>query len=157
MKVDIGDGWFFSTKLGTNDVAAMTKMSTSDDSNGPGNPNSHRPMLSFLELYYGYVKEDCGFWVGTFPLKYTPAFDLHFYSHILVDIPWVLYNNNSVNGLAGYQVIKDKKVNWFLSVDENNINSKYIAFIGQPGSSYKRTGSEAINGENLSKIRNLII
>ena len=38
----------------------------------------------------------------------------------------------------------------------NNQNLKYIAFIGQPGSSIKRTGSEAINGENLVKIRNLI-
>tara|TARA_B100000315_G_scaffold253838_1_gene293554 strand:+ start:405 stop:1163 length:759 start_codon:yes stop_codon:yes gene_type:complete len=44
-----------------------------------------------------------------------------------------------------------------VNFEKNNINSKYIAFIGQPGSSYKRTGSEAINGENLSKIRNLII
>ena len=124
MKADIGDGWFFKSKLGTNSVAGMTKMSTGGDNNGPGIPNSHRPMVSFLELYYGYAKEDCGFWVGAFPLKYTPALDLHFYSDKLVDIPFVLYNNSSINGFAGYQVIKDKKVNWFLSVDLNNTNSE---------------------------------
>ncbi len=124
MKADIGNGWFFKSKLGTNDAAGMTKMSTGGDNNGPGIPNSHRPMVSFLELYYGYAKEDCGFWVGAFPLKYTPALDLHFYSDKLVDIPFVLYNNSSINGLAGYQVIKDKKINWFLSVDLNNTNSE---------------------------------
>ena len=124
MKADIGDGWFFKSKLGTNSVAGMTKMGPSSDNNdGPGNSNSHRPTLSFLELYYGYAKEDCGFWVGAFPLKYTPALDLHFYSDKLVDIPFVLYNNSSINGFAGYQVIKDKKINWFLSVDLNNTNS----------------------------------
>ena len=123
MKADIGDGWFFKSKIGTNSVAGMTKMGPSNDNNdGPGNSNSHRPTLSFLELYYGYAKEDCGFWVGAFPLKYTPALDLHFYSDKLVDIPFVLYNNSSINGFAGYQMINDKKVNWFLSVDLNLTN-----------------------------------
>ena len=123
MNVDIGDGWFFKSKLGTNSVAGMTKMPGGNVLTSQ-NPNAARPNINFLELYYGYAKEDCGFWVGAFPLKYTPALDLHFYSDKLVDIPFILYNNSSINGFAGYQVIKDKKVNWFLSVDLNNINSE---------------------------------
>jgi len=127
MKVDIGEGWFLSTKLGTNDIASMVKMSSHSTGGGitsnGGNFNSFKPDVNFLELYYGYTKENSGLWVGTFPLKYTPALDLHFYSEDkLVDIPFVLYNNSSINGFAGYQMINDKKVNWFLSVDLNLTN-----------------------------------
>lgn len=121
LNADIGGGWFFKSKIGTNDIAGMTKMSSSDQ--GPGNFNSSRPNLSFMELYYGFKKENCGFWVGAFPLDYTPAFDLHFYSDKLVDIPWVLYNNGSTLGLSGYQSLKGHQLNWFLSVDDNNTNS----------------------------------
>ena len=69
IKADIGEGWFFSTKIGTNDVAGMTKMGsiTSGPSDGPGNLNSNRPNLSFLELYYGYMQEDKGLWVKMSP------------------------------------------------------------------------------------------
>ena len=123
MKADIGEGWFFKTQLGTNDVAGMTKMSPGDVWEGPGNPNSSRPNVSFLELYYGYAQENKGLWVGAFPLKYTPAYDLHFYSEKLVDIPWILNNNSSVTGISGYKIYNNKKFNWFLSIDENNINS----------------------------------
>ena len=161
MNVDIGDGWFFKSKLGTNSAAGMTKMSTNDDNNGPGIPNSHRPMLSFLELYYGYAKEDCGFWVGAFPLKYTPALDLHFYSDKLVDIPFILYNNSSINGLAGYQVIKDKKVNWFLSVDENNINSLTLDLSVTPTINEKDTYTIGLNSSfdvlNLTLTPNILL
>ena len=51
MKADIGDGWFFNTKLGTLGVAGMTKKGTFD--NEPGNINSYRPTVSFMELYFG--------------------------------------------------------------------------------------------------------
>ena len=104
----------------------MTKISDASAGTSPssGNLNSRRPNFDFLELYYGFSKEDCGFWVGALPVKYTPALDLHFYSNQLVDIPFVLFNNSVINGLAGYQVIKGKKVNWFLSVDANNKNNE---------------------------------
>ncbi len=132
IKADIGEGWFFSTKIGTNDVAGMTKMGsiTSGPSDGPGNLNSNRPNLSFLELYYGYMQEDKGLWVGAFPLKYTPAYDLHFYSDKLVDIPFVLFNHSSVTGMAGYKIVGDYKLNWFLSLDENVTNSVEAALDG---------------------------
>ena len=118
MKADIGEGWFFSTKLGTKGVAGMTKMSPGDLLLGPPViPNPDRPSVSFLELYYGYTKENKGFWAGVFPLVYSPSLDLHFYSDKLVDTPWIIYNNSSVTGFAGYCTIKGKKLNWFLSID----------------------------------------
>ena len=149
MKADIGDGWFFNAKLGTNSVASMTKLADTT------------PELSFLELYYGYAKENSGLWVGTFPLKYTPALDLHFYSDKLVDIPFVLYNNSLINGLAGYQVIKNKKVNWFLSVDENNINSLTLDFSVTPTINEKDTYTIGLNSSfdvlNLTLTPNVLL
>jgi len=65
------------------------------------------------------MKDDWGFWAGAFPLKYNPSLDLHFYSDKLVDIPFVLFNNSSTTGFAGYKSMYGYKLNWFLSVDNN--------------------------------------
>ena len=113
---DIGEGWFFKAKLGTNDVAGMVEMGEeSQFNNGMSNPNSFRPQVSFLNLYYGIKKENFGFWGGAFPIKYNPSLDLHFYPNKVVDIPWLLWNNGSTTGFAGYIY----KLNWFISLDEN--------------------------------------
>lgn len=122
MKANIGDGWFFNSKLGTLGVAGMTKIGTSDTE--PGNPNSYRPSVSFMELYFGSMKDDWGFWAGAFPLKYNPSLDLHFYSHKLIDIPFVLLNNGSTLGFAGYKALMGHKLNWFLSVDNNVVENE---------------------------------
>ena len=122
MKANIGEGWFFNSKLGTLGVAGMTKIGTSDTE--PGNINSYRPTVSFMELYFGSMKDDWGFWAGAFPLKYNPSLDLHFYSDKLVDIPFVLLNNGSTLGFAGYKALMGHKLNWFLSVDNNVVEQQ---------------------------------
>ena len=122
MKADIGDGWFFNTQLGTANTAGMTTMGVDENITawGPGNQNSNRPPVNFMQLYFGNMKDDWGFWAGAFPLKYNPSLDLHFYSDKLVDIPFVLFNNSSTTGFAGYRVMNNgQKLNWFLSVDNN--------------------------------------
>lgn len=123
LKSDIGDGWFFNSKIGTNDLASFSKMGVDGDyTSGPGITNSNRPELHFLNLYFGYMKDACGFWAGAFPLKGNSALDLHFYSDKPVDIPWTIQNNNSITGFSGYQKIKNYKLNWFLSIDNNVVN-----------------------------------
>ncbi len=117
IKADIGDGWFFSSKLGALNVAGMTKFG--DSGSEPGILTSYRPTISFMELYFGQMKDDWGFWAGAFPLKYNPSLDLHFYSNKLVDIPFVLLSNSSTLGFSGYKSISGYKLNWFLSVDNN--------------------------------------
>ena len=92
IKADIGDGWFLNTKLGTSSIAGMTKIGISDGSE-PGNVSSYRPTVSFMELYFGNMKEDWGFWAGAFPLKYNSSLDLHFYSDKLVDMPFILFGH----------------------------------------------------------------
>ena len=131
---NIGNGWFFKTKLGTNDVASMVKMGVDDTynkdldddddktnmfvkgySDGPGNPNSARPQVNFLHLYYGIKKDNFGLWGGAIPIEENVALDIHFYPDEIIDIPWTRLNNGSTTGFAGYVY----KLNWFISVDEN--------------------------------------
>ena len=120
VKADIGEGWFFNTQLGTNSVAGMTRLGTLNGDES----FSFNPSLSFMELYFGSMKDGWGFWGGAFPLKYSPALDLHFYSDKLVDIPFVLFSNGSVGGFAGYRAIAGHKLNWFLSVDDDVVDSE---------------------------------
>ena len=76
VKADIGEGWFFNTQLGTNSVAVMTRLGTLNGDES----FSFNPSLSFMELYFGSMKDDWGFLGGAFPLKYSPALDLNFAS-----------------------------------------------------------------------------
>ena len=84
VEADIGGGWFFEAKLGTNDVAGMVKMGEgSQFNNGMSNPNSFRPQVSFLNLYYGIKKENFGFWGGAFPIEHSPSLDIHFHPYLV--------------------------------------------------------------------------
>ena len=115
---DIGGGWFFQSKLGTNDVSGMVKMGVKEDyTTGPGNFNSARPQVDFLNLYYGIKKDNFGFWGGAFPIEHNGGLDIHFYPDKMVDVPWLLWNNSSTTGFAGYIY----KLNWFVSIDDNNV------------------------------------
>ncbi len=157
LNVDFEKGWFFKTRIGTNDVSSMVKMGVDGTDNkiyydkeddnkeyiysigytdGPGNSNSARPQISFLNLYYGFKKESFGFWGGAIPLKYNPGLDIHFYPDKIVDIPWLLFNNGSTTGFSGYIY----KINWFLSIDGNEkeiVNTKEQKITDEEGNTIK--------------------
>ena len=123
INADIGDGWFFKSKIGTNDVASIVKLGVegtfadaTGSSSSAGNSNSARPRLSFLNLYYGFKKDNFGFWGGAIPISHNSALDIHFYPNKIVDVPFLLWNNASTTGFAGYVY----KLNWFISIDDNN-------------------------------------
>ena len=117
MKADIGDGWFFNSKLGMNQISAHSKLGQVYDDEAIS--YTYKPTISFMELYFGQMKDDWGFWAGIFPLKYNPSLDLHFYDDKLVDMPFVLLSNGAIGGFAGYKTVMGHKLNWFLSVDSN--------------------------------------
>ena len=117
MKADIGEGWFFNSKLGMNQISGHEKLGQVYDDEAIS--YTYKPTMSFMELYFGQMKDDWGFWAGIFPLKYNPSLDLHFYDDKLVDIPFVLLSNGSIGGFAGYKTVMGHKLNWFLSVDSN--------------------------------------
>mgnify|MGYP001235770630 CR=1 FL=1 len=132
LEADISENWFFKTQLATASKSGMSTMGsdgvtegvvTSDDlSIGMGNRNSYRPIVNFNQLYFGYKSDKRGVWVGAYPLSHHPGLDIHFYPNSIVGLPWLISNNGSTVGAAGYEVVSGYKVNWFLSVDKNNIN-----------------------------------
>ncbi len=117
---DIGDGYFFNSKLGSNSPAGFKKM-------GKGvkveDENYDNQGLDFVELYFGYKKEKSGLWGGLLPIKHNSAMDIHFYPNKLLDIPWVIWNNSTITGFAGYQQFSNHKFNWFLSVDNQRVDN----------------------------------
>tara|TARA_B100000945_G_scaffold112879_1_gene89406 strand:+ start:51 stop:1088 length:1038 start_codon:yes stop_codon:yes gene_type:complete len=117
MKADIGEGWFFNSKLGINQISGHAKLGQVFEDETIS--YTYKPTISFMELYFGQMKDDWGFWAGIFPLKYNPSLDLHFYDNKLVDIPFVLLSNGAIGGFAGYKTLMGHKLNWFLSVDSN--------------------------------------
>ena len=134
MKADIGEGWFFKTQLAAASVAGFTKMGddNSDLVVGPGNLNSYRPTANFMQLYFGKINDEWGFWAGAFPLSYNSSLDLHFYSDKLVDMPFVLFNNSSTLGFSGYRTLMGYKLNWFLSVDNNVVEAQEFSDDAEP-------------------------
>ena len=132
LEADISENWFFKTQLATTSKAGMTTMGSdgalfsNDLSIGMGNRNSYRPMVNFNQLYFGYKNDKRGVWVGAYPLAHHPGLDIHFYPDNIVGLPWLISNNGSTLGAAGYEVVSNYKINWFLSVDKNNINQSAI-------------------------------
>lgn len=123
LKADIGNGWFFNTKLGTNAPAYWTgKFGDGDTPHETSLSSSGRGSISFMELYYGYKGETAGVWGGVIPLAGHAGLDLHFYPEKVVDIPWLIYNNNATTGFAGYHKIFKRNLNWFVSIDNNVVN-----------------------------------
>ncbi len=71
---DIGDGWFFKSRIGYNGAASISKMADDDITLwSDGNLNAGRPLLSFLNLYLGRKLDSYGFWGGALPIKGNPA------------------------------------------------------------------------------------
>jgi len=139
---NIGDGWFFKTRIGYNGVASISKMGAYQN-NGLDiidieeclinesdvldcvfdRPKSaSKPYLSFLNLYFGKKLKKYGYWGGAIPIKGNPAMDIHFYPDKIIDIPWTLFNNESINGFSGFYDFGSYKVDAFLVINSNVIN-----------------------------------
>jgi hypothetical protein len=129
MKASLGDGWHFSTKLGTNDFAYWTgKFGSGDTPSSSSLSSAGRGSLSFMELYFGLKRDNFGFAMGVLPLSgfKNPGLDLHFYPSKVVDIPWLIYNNNAYHGFSAYYKVGPGKLNALLSVDNNVTQTQTI-------------------------------
>jgi len=123
IKADIGKGWFFNTKLGTNSAAYWTgKFGTGDIPSGSSLLSAGRGSLSFMELYFGLKKENYGFQMGLIPVSgiANPVLDLHFYPTIVVDIPWLIFNNNAAHGFNAFYKVGPGIVNATILMDNND-------------------------------------
>ena len=117
---DIGDGYFFKTKLGYNGAANFDKFGTGTLPTGISLSSAGRSPLSFMEVYFGHQSETYGWAAGIIPVPHNPLLDMHFYPGKMANIPWLLYNNASAPGFDVNYMLAGGKFDLKLLVDNND-------------------------------------
>ena len=117
---DIGDGYFFKTKLGYNGAANFDKFGTGTVPTGISLSSAGRSPLSFMEVFFGHQCESYGWAAGIIPVPHNPLLDMHFYPGKMANIPWLLYNNASAPGFDFNYILAGGKFDLKLLVDNND-------------------------------------
>ena len=120
LSADIGDGYFFKTRIGHNWAAYYMIFGTNTTPiPGASLPSSGRGTLSFMELYLGHQNETYGWSGGIIPVAHNPLNDMHFYPTKMADLPWLIYNNASAPGFDFNYKVGTGKLDVKLLVDNN--------------------------------------
>ena len=117
---DIGDGYYFKTKLGYNGAANFAKLGTGSLPTGISLSSAGRSTVSFMEVYFGHQSETYGWAAGIIPVPHNPLLDMHFYPGKMGNIPWLLYNNASASGFDFNYMLAGGKFDLKLLVDNND-------------------------------------
>jgi hypothetical protein len=117
---DIGDGYFFKTKLGYNGAANFTKFGTGTLPTGISLSSAGRSTLSFMEVYFGHQSKTYGWAAGIIPVPHNPLLDMHFYPGKMANIPWLLYNNAAASGFDFNTMLAGGKFDIKVLVDNND-------------------------------------
>jgi hypothetical protein len=117
---DIGDGYFFKTKLGYNGAANFAKFGTGTLPTGISLSSAGRSPLSFMEVYFGHQSKTYGWAAGIIPVPHNPLLDMHFYPGKMANIPWLLYNNAAASGFDFNYMLAGGKFDIKVLVDNNN-------------------------------------
>ena len=120
LSADIGDGYFFKTRLGHNGVAYWTgKFGTGSTPSGASIASAGRGTVDFMELYFGHKGATFGWSAGLIPVAHNPLVDLHFYPGAPLDLPWVIFSNNAAHGFDLNYKIAGNKLDLKILVDNN--------------------------------------
>jgi hypothetical protein len=117
---DIGDGYFFKTKLGYNGAANFAKFGTGTLPTGISLSSAGRSPLSFMEVYFGHQSKTYGWAAGIIPIPHNPLLDMHFYPGKMANIPWLLYNNAAASGFDFNYMLAGGKFDVKVLVDNND-------------------------------------
>jgi hypothetical protein len=117
---DIGDGYFFKTKLGYNGAANFAKFGTGTLPTGISLSSAGRSPLSFMEVYFGQQNKTYGWAAGIIPVPHNPLLDMHFYPGKMANIPWLLYNNAAASGFDFNYMLAGGKFDIKVLVDNND-------------------------------------
>ena len=117
---DIGDGYFFKTKLGYNGAANFAKFGTGTLPTGISLSSAGRSPLSFMEVYFGHQSKTYGWAAGIIPVPHNPLLDMHFYPGKMANIPWLLYNNAAASGFDFNYMLAGGKFDIKVLVDNND-------------------------------------
>jgi hypothetical protein len=117
---DIGEGYFFKTKLGYNGAANFAKFGTGTLPTGISLASAGRSPLSFMEVYFGHQSKSYGWAAGIIPVPHNPLLDMHFYPGKMANIPWLLYNNAAASGFDFNTMLAGGKFDIKILVDNND-------------------------------------
>jgi hypothetical protein len=117
---DIGDGYFFKTKIGYNGAANFAKFGTGTLPTGISLSSAGRSPLSFMEVYFGHQSKTYGWAAGIIPVPHNPLLDMHFYPGKMANIPWLLYNNAAASGFDFNTMLAGGKFDIKVLVDNND-------------------------------------
>jgi len=117
---DIGDGYFFKTKLGYNGAANFAKFGTGTLPTGISLASAGRSPLSFMEVYFGHQSKSYGWAAGIIPVPHNPLLDMHFYPGKMANIPWLLFNNAAAPGFDFNYRLAGGKFDLKVLVDNND-------------------------------------
>jgi hypothetical protein len=120
LAADIGDGYFFKTKLGYNGAANFAKFGTGTLPTGISLSSAGRSPLSFMEVYFGHQSQTYGWAAGIIPVPHNPLLDMHFYPGKMANIPWLLYNNAAASGFDFNYMLAGGKFDIKVLVDNND-------------------------------------
>ena len=118
---DIGDGYFFKTKIGYNGAANFAKFGTGTvPISSLSIASAGRSELSYMEVYFGHQDESYGWSAGIIPVPHNPLYDMHFYPNLMANIPWLLYNNEAAPGFDFNYTLAGGKFDLKVLVDNND-------------------------------------
>ena len=117
---DIGEGYFFKTKLGYNGAANFAKFGTGTLPTGISLASAGRSPLSFMEVYFGHQSKSYGWAAGIIPVPHNPLLDMHFYPGKMANIPWLLFNNAAAPGFDFNYRLAGGKFDLKVLVDNND-------------------------------------
>ena len=121
IKADIGDGYYFNTRLGHNAAAYWTgKFGTGTTPNSLSNPSAGRGSVDFMELYFGHKGKNFSWSGGIIPVPHNPMLDIHYYPNVILDKAWDTYNNNAAHGFDFNYKLGGKPLDIKVLVDNND-------------------------------------
>ena len=126
ISADIGEGYFFKTRLGHNGVAYWVGKFGTGALPSSSTSNAGRGSVDFMELYFGHNGESFGWSAGLIPVGHNPLKDLHFYPTKPLDIPWVIFGNNAAHGFDFNYKLAGNKLDLKVIVDNNSGFTTYV-------------------------------
>jgi len=123
---DIGEGYFFKTRLGHNGVAYWIGKFGTGDLPSSSTSNAGRGSVDFMEVYFGHNGETFGWSAGLIPVAHNPLKDIHFYPTKPLDLPWVIFGNTAAHGFDLNYKLAGNKLDLKVLVDNNAGFTTYV-------------------------------
>ena len=121
LSADIGDGYYFKTRLGHNWIAYWAGFfGTGTKPHALSLAAAGRSSVDFMELYFGHTGEQFSWSAGLIPVEGNPLKDIHFYPTLMVDLPYLIFNNNAAHGFNFNYKLAGQNLDLKVLVDNND-------------------------------------